>query len=274
LKGIFDTRAGSGYDDEVVSRYHFPNRYLPAARQCVGDWIIYREPRRNGGRAGYVAVARVARIESDSQLVGHSYAFLADYLPFDRTIPLERGGDYYEGILRSVTNRTRLGAALQGRSIRTVPETEFAAIVRDGLGTTLDPVNAIRLELDDESADPATRALVEAPLEEQERRIAQVLMNRKIRDAAFRARVIDAYEGRCAVTGIRMVNGGGKVEAQAAHIWAVQDGGPDVVQNGLALSATVHWAFDRHLISLADDYGLLVSHNKVPSELGALSNTN
>lgn len=111
MKGIFDTRAGSGYDDEIVSRYHFPNRYLPAAQQCVGDWIVYREPRRNRGRSGYVAVARLARIQPDAQRVGHSYAFVEDFLPFDMTVPLDRGGDYYEGILRAVGDRTRLGAA-------------------------------------------------------------------------------------------------------------------------------------------------------------------
>ncbi len=59
-------------------------------------------------------------------------------------------------------------------------------------------------------------------------------------------------------------------EAQAAHIWSTASGGPDVVQNGIALSATVHWLFDRHLISLTDDYWILVSHNKVPSELRTL----
>lgn len=43
-----------------------------------------------------------------------------------------------------------------------------------------------------------------------------------------------------------------------------------MVQNGLALSGTAHWLFDRHLISLTDDYRLLVSHNKVPAELRGL----
>jgi len=78
--------------------------------------------------------------------------------------------------------------------------------------------------------------------------------------------VVDAYDSTCAVTRLRIVNGGGRAEAQAAHIWLVADGGPDVVQNGLALSSTAHWLFDRHFISLTDDYGLLVSHNKVPAE--------
>ena len=69
---------------------------------------------------------------------------------------------------------------------------------------------------------------------------------------------------------MRIVSGGGRAEVQAAHIWPVAEGGPDIVQNGIALSATCHWLFDRHLISLRDDYGLLVSHNRVPSELRTL----
>ena len=128
----------------------------------------------------------------------------------------------------------------------------------------------MRLELDPAHADPETLALLNASEEEQERRVVQILMNRKIRDASFRRQVCQAYDNTCAITGLRMVNGGGKAEAQAAHIWSVAAGGPDVVQNGLALSATVHWLFDRHLISLADDYGLLVSHNRVPGELRSL----
>ena len=66
---------------------------------------------------------------------------------------------------------------------------------------------------------------------------------------------------------MRIINGGGKAEAQAAHIWSVADGGPDVVPNGVALSATAHWLFDRHLITFDDNLCLLVSHNKVPSDL-------
>ena len=56
-------------------------------------------------------------------------------------------------------------------------------------------------------------------------------------------------------TGLRLVNGGGRADVEAAHIWPVAEGGPDIVQNSIALSATCHWLFDRHLISLRDDYG-------------------
>jgi putative restriction endonuclease len=269
MKAIFDTRAESGYDDRIVEYYHFPNRYLAEAQKAVGDWIIYREPRRSGGRSGYVAVARVLRIDPDSNHAGFSYARVTDFLPFDLVVPLRRATGFYEKQLDFVP-QTLLGSRLQGRSVRTISDEEFGGIALAGLSKTLDPQNAFRVELDDANVDLNTASLVRAPLYEQERHIEQILVNRKIRDASFRERVIAAYENRCAVTGIRVVNGGGRVEAQAAHIWSVQEGGPDVVQNGIALSATVHWLFDRHLISLTDHFGLLVSHNRVPTELQSL----
>ena len=44
VKAIFDTRAVFGYYDDIIRRYHFPNRYLDEALRPPGDWIIYREP--------------------------------------------------------------------------------------------------------------------------------------------------------------------------------------------------------------------------------------
>ena len=269
MKGILDTKANSGYDDEIMRRYHFPPQYRSVAERLVGEWIIYREPQRNGGRRAYIAVARVLRIDPDPARPRYSYALIGDYLPFDPPVPFA-GGAYAESALREIGDPTRVGAYLQGKSMRTVSEADFATITRTGLNETLAPENAVRLELDPRHVDPETLDLVQASPEEQARRIEQILLNRKVRDANFRRQICDAYDNRCAVTGLRIVNGGGKAEVQAAHIWPVASGGPDVVQNGLALSGTVHWLFDRHLISLTDDYRLLVSHNKVPNELRSL----
>jgi putative restriction endonuclease len=270
VKGIFDTKANSGYNDEIVRRYHFPPQYRTVAQQLIGDWIIYREPQRNGGRRAYISVARVLRIETDPLRSGYSYAHVGEYLPFDRPVPFGNNGVYAEAALREISNPSRIGAYLQGKSIRIVSDTDFETIVRAGLNETLAPANAVRLELDPYQIDEETLDLLGAPPAEQERRIEQILVNRKIREASFRRHVCEAYDNRCAVTGLRIMNGGGKAEVQAAHIWSVASGGPDVVQNGLALSGTVHWLFDRHLISLTDDYGLLISHNKVPAELRGL----
>ncbi|WP_448659109.1 alpha-galactosidase [Sphingomonas sp. CJ99] len=46
---------------------------------------------------------------------------------------------------------------------------------------------------------------------------------------------------------------------QAAHIRPVEAKGPDIVSNGLALSGTAHWMFDRGLIGLDDDMRIIVS---------------
>lgn len=101
---------------------------------------------------------------------------------------------------------------------------------------------------------------------EFERPIIEQLTARRFRDAAFARQVKAAYENRCAVTGLRILNGGGRPEVQAAHIRAVGDNGPDAVRNGLALSGTAHWMFDRGLIGVSDDYRILVARNALPKE--------
>ena len=73
--------------------------------------------------------------------------------------------------------------------------------------------------------------------------------------------MLNAYNRRCAFTGFQFINGGGRAEVEAAHIKSVQDKGPDVVQNGLAVSGTVHWMFDRGLLTIADDGEILLSNH-------------
>jgi len=270
VKGVFDTKPNSGYDDEIALRYHFPSQYRAIANQLVGDWIVYREPQRNRGRKAYIATARVLRIEPDRSRPGHAYALIEDYLPFDRPVPFASNKQYSEAPLRAIGDPTRVGAYLQGKSVRPLAESDFAAIVRIGLGETLAPKNAVRLELDPDHIDQETQHLLDASVAEQERKVEQILLNRKIRDANFRHQVCEAYDNRCAVTRLRIINGGGRAEVQAAHIWSVADGGPDIVQNGIALCGTAHWLFDRHLISITDDYRLLISHNKVPADFRSL----
>jgi len=162
VKGIFDTKANSGYDDQIMRRYHFPPQYRVVAEGLVGDWIIYREPQRNGGRRAYVSVAKVLRVDPDPERQSYSYALMADYLPFDRPVPFVRNGAYAEAALREIADPRRVGAYLQGKSIRMVSEADFAAIVHAGLGETLAPQNAVRLDLDPGHVDPETLDLLHA----------------------------------------------------------------------------------------------------------------
>jgi putative restriction endonuclease len=266
VKGVFEVRGSSRYDDLIAERYHFPLQYLSDAKRIEGDWIVYRETRAAGGRMAYIAAARVHRIDPDLTDRSHFYARVEDYLEFDQPVPYrDTTGRFAERFLRQMARPADAGRTLRGASVRLLDDADFTAIVDAGLNETLALENRIRLELDRQHVDPETQGLLEAP--PTERRVEQILVNRKIRDANFRNHVLDAYENTCAVTGLCIVNGGGRAEAQAAHIWSVADGGPDIVQNGIALSATAHWLFDRHLISLDDDLCLLFSHNKVPAEL-------
>jgi putative restriction endonuclease len=192
VKGVFDTKPNSGYDDEITHRYHFPSQYRRTADRLVGKWIIYREPQRNAGRRAYIATARVLRIDLDPERPSHSYAIIGDYLPFDQPVPFTSGGRYAEAPLRAISDPTRIGAFLQGKSMRELSDADFAAIVRMGLKDTLAPANAVRLALDPAHIDEQTMSLLRAPIEEQERRVEQILLNRKIRDANFRRHVCDA----------------------------------------------------------------------------------
>jgi len=269
MKVVFDTKPTSIYDDEVTRHYQFPRRYLGLVKEAVGDWVILRRPRADGGNLAYFAVARVVGLEPDPTTPSLTFARLAEFLEFDRTVGWRREGRYAEQALRDMPVQ-QVGVYLRGRSVRPLSDADFVEIVTAGISETLAPENAIRFGLAgvEEAATPFELDI--APGLDQVRRIEQMLVNRKIRDANFRRHVCEAYEDRCAVTGLRIINGGGRAEVQAAHIWGVGEGGPDVVQNGIALSGTVHWLFDRHLISLTNEYRLLVSHNKVPAELRVL----
>jgi putative restriction endonuclease len=94
-----------------------------------------------------------------------------------------------------------------------------------------------------------------------------------VRDRVFRKVVLRAYGERCAMTGLKLINGGGRAEAEAAHIQPVEAQGPDIVSNGIALSGTMHWMFDRGLLGLADDHSILVSrHINDPDAVRGLIN--
>ncbi|MFP3944971.1 MAG: hypothetical protein ACLFWF_13825 [Alphaproteobacteria bacterium] len=92
-KAVFTTRVDPSYDDLPEKWYHFPRTYLRAAEAAVGDWILYYEPRRRGGRRVYFATARVTGIEADPVRGDHYYAFVTDYLePHARIRPVRSTG--------------------------------------------------------------------------------------------------------------------------------------------------------------------------------------
>lgn len=263
MKGVFTTKQVPSYDDLPEVRYHFPKTYLDYTRRMVGDWIVYYEPRRStverssrGGRQGYFATARVSRIERDIKAANLYYAYVQDYLEFDGLVPFSIGGMYLEAALMKPDGTTNRGAF--GRAVRLLADREYQLILHYGFAAGTE---------DDGSA--SARDAEPLAAEEQQELRPSLLTSRRFRDRAFARQVASAYDSTCAMTGLKLVNGGGRSEIEAAHIRPVGVGhyGPDSVRNGLALSRTFHWLFDRGIVSIADDYEIIFLEKAVPERL-------
>lgn len=243
-------------------------------RAAIGHHIIYYEPRRNagpsssGGRQAYFALARVVTVERDPTTSGHHYAHMTDFMEFDRPVPFREGANYYESLLRRDDGQTNKGAF--GRAVRSIPSVEFNLILQSGFSLAPEPWESAANE-PSAGADLSNPVVLAEEIPEYSHRATFTqVVNRKFRDIAFRRHVRNAYGNTCAVTGLRLVNGGGRPEVQAAHIRPVEHDGPDTVRNGIALTGTAHWLFDRGLISFSDDYRILLSPNGVPDDLDRL----
>ncbi len=96
------------------------------------------------------------------------------------------------------------------------------------------------------------------PPSAEERRYRIVETKQRLHQALFRERVVEAYEGRCALTGLpelRLVD--------AAHIIPDSEkelGQPDI-RNGICMSKIHHAAFDSQLIGIDPDYRIHVAHS-------------
>lgn len=99
-------------------------------------------------------------------------------------------------------------------------------------------------------------AVLKPPETAVERRYALRQVKQRLHQASFREAVITAYQGRCAVSGLKE-----PILLDAAHIIADRDErlGHPVVQNGIPLAKTHHAAFDANLIGIDPDFKIHVS---------------
>ena len=241
--GILVTRRYPGFKDIPGVQWHYPKRaYHGQVLQLIGALVLLYEPRRGGtsatspggGRMAFTGLAYIDRVWDDPEDLTHAYAGLRDAIDFTSPVPI-RQTDIPPNALQSAVMTVQFAVAAEiaahGLSVAGLPE---HAELREGLS----------------DVEPLTDLV--------QREITEVVHNRVVRDASFRLRVVEqAYNGTCAFTGIRLTNGRGRAEADAAHIVPVKENGPDTVRNGLALMKSMHWAFDRGLISLTNDGQIL-----------------
>jgi putative restriction endonuclease len=253
---VFMHRPDSIYDDSPAEQYQFPKQYLGRAEGSVGNWIVYLEPSKIAGTRGYFAIARVQEIITDPKARDMYLALIepGSYLDFVRPVPFN---DVHGPIERGLLNEHGKLSGRAQSAVRPISPGDFNRIIERGL----DDDKPLLPRIGTPEPAPGFEENQAHYVFEQPRDRIQQLTSRVVRDRVFRKIVLRAYDERCAITGLKLINGSGRAEVDAAHIRPVQANGPDVVNNGLALSGTAHWMFDRGLISLGDDLEVLISRH-------------
>jgi putative restriction endonuclease len=259
--GVFIHRSDSIYDDSPAEQYQFPSQYLRRVEACVGDWIVYYEPRKIAETRGYFAIAKVGQVISDPGASGMYLALIepGSYLDFGNPVPFSGATGLVErGLLN---NQGQISGRAQS-AVRPISPEDFNRIVELGFAERTPLLPRLDDDMPSSSFDEE-----QTPFQfDQERDRINFAVSRILRDQVFRRVVLRAYDERCAVTGLKLINGRGRAEVAAAHIRPVEASGPDIISNGIALSGTAHWMFDRGLISLADDLEILISRQTNDSE--------
>ena len=78
------------------------------------------------------------------------------------------------------------------------------------------------------------------------------------REEIFRKKIMVNYNKTCAVCRKRRLSLNGNPEVEAAHILEKKSRGEDHIQNGISLCRLHHWAFDKGLFSIDDDYKIII----------------
>lgn len=88
------------------------------------------------------------------------------------------------------------------------------------------------------------------------RKTTVVSISKKLRDISFYRRVLTAYRSRCAFCGTFS-------QVEAAHVIpANHENSTDETRNGLALCALHHKAYDQALVTVMDDYSIIVNRKQ------------
>ncbi|MEQ9303971.1 MAG: HNH endonuclease [Marinoscillum sp.] len=87
-----------------------------------------------------------------------------------------------------------------------------------------------------------------------------------IRQGAFKRQIPILYNNTCAVTGLKIDTTLNASMIDACHIVPWAESHDDTVTNGISLCPNLHRAFDRGLISVDDDYRVILSDAFMESE--------
>ncbi len=271
IDAIHQSGASCGYVSEI-DRTHPRKFVINYAGETFSLWV-YIWTLTHGGRKTLPNEYRIqmTSVQSPLSLNPSGYTVLLGYYPdlgmfagFD----LQRHHTFTTGSPSVQINIGTIHEALQnGLAFSTKDNQEIAVGIRWD--------QFINYVLNSESfhkygADSATLGLLKKAVESFEikeedirgldvdRQKIITKVSRYSRDANFRRKVLNAYENRCALTRIQL-----KL-IEAAHILPVpSEGSSDHITNGIALSPTIHRAYDNCLIYLNEKYCMKLNEAKV-----------
>ncbi|NEK57036.1 restriction endonuclease [Geodermatophilus sabuli] len=160
----------------------------------------------------------------------------------DRDVPMDNVGPLRQGVTGQF--EASLEAALRDR-----PELLAAAargLVESHFPGTVAPDVLVAVGLDPDLLEGSRPARDTSPADRR-------------RSSTWPAAVIEAWDRQCAFCGFDGAAGGGVVGIEAAHVRWFKLGGPDDLDNGLALCSLHHKLFDRGMLGLDGDFAVVVS---------------
>jgi putative restriction endonuclease len=160
----------------------------------------------------------------------------------DRDVPMDNVGRLREGVTG------RLEASLEA-ALRERPDLLDEAargLVESHFPSTVAPDVLVAVGLDPDVLEGGARTSGRS-------------RDQRRRSSAWPAAVIAAWDRQCAFCGFDGAAGGAVVGIEAAHVRWFKLGGPDDLDNGLALCSLHHKLFDRGILGLNPDLAIEVS---------------
>lgn len=172
------------------------------------------------------------------------------------------GGFPRKSALRASNGRipTRFAEALAGspalaeRAVQLLLDQHFEPSLHDDLRSAIDLGPAAA------TPESAAERVAEPPPQGADALVPQ-RRSERARDPNFRDEVLAAYDHRCAVTGFQALLGGAAFCLEAAHVYWHSQGGSSTVDNGLALTPTLHKLLDHGAWSIDDERRVIVSRH-------------
>lgn len=124
--------------------------------------------------------------------------------------------------------------------------------------TELGDIISIHRSFEKESGEQESSITIE---EKQQKQPKSYLKKSFIRDAFFRKAVVHTYNYKCALCRMKVTMSIKQNIVDGAHIKPFAKFYDNRIDNGISFCKNHHWAFDKGLFTITDDYEILVSRN-------------